>query len=60
VAGIVNGAVSLRRQATGSGTSLQALAAVPGVLGFAVPVAQTIAGAAVLLGAAAVARLRGR
>jgi predicted double-glycine peptidase len=60
VAGIVNGAISLRRQATGDRPSLNRLAAVPGVLGLAVPAAQTVAGAVLLLGNAAVARLRGR
>ena len=60
VAGIVNGAVSLRRQASLDEPSLGSLAAIPGVLGLAVPAAQTVAGAATLLGAAALSRLRGR
>ena len=60
VAGVVNGAVSLRRQVTDGGPSLGSLAAIPGVLGLAVPAAQTVAGAALLLGTAAIARLRGR
>lgn len=60
VAGIVNGAVSLRRQATDGRPSLNSLAAVPGVLGLVVPAAQTVAGAAMLLGAAAMERIRGR
>lgn len=60
VAGVVNGAISLRRQATGDRPTLNRLAAAPGLLGLAVPVAQTAAGAALLLGNAAVARLRGR
>jgi hypothetical protein len=60
VAGIVNGSVSLRRQATENGPSLRSLAAIPGLLGLVVPAAQTLAGAAVVLGAAAAERLRGR
>ena len=60
VAGCVNGAVSLRRQALDAGPSLSSFAAIPGVLGLAVPAAQTAAGAALLLGYAAVNRLRGR
>ena len=60
VAGVVNGAVSLRRQVTDGGASLGALAVIPGVLGLTVPAAQTVAGAAALLGSAALARLRGR
>jgi hypothetical protein len=60
VAGIVNGAVSLRRQALDNGPSLSSLAAVPGALGLVVPAAQTVAGAAMLLGIAAVNRLRRR
>ena len=60
VAGIVNGAISLRQQATGGGPALNRLAAAPGLLGLTVPAAQTVAGAALLLGNAAVARLRGR
>ena len=60
IAGIVNGAISLRQQATGDHPTLSRLAAVPGVLGLVVPAAQTAAGAVVLLGNAAVARLRGR
>jgi hypothetical protein len=59
VAGIVNGAVSLRQQAFRGGPSFSSLAAIPGLLGLTVPTAQTVAGTAVLLGAAAAARLRG-
>jgi hypothetical protein len=60
VAGIVNGAMALKRTATENGPSFGSLAAIPGVLGLTVPVAQTVAGAAILLGNAALARLRGR
>jgi hypothetical protein len=60
VAGVVNAAISLRQAASGGRPALTRLAAVPGVLGLAVPAAQTLAGAALLLGNAAVARLRGR
>jgi hypothetical protein len=60
VAGVVNGAVSLRREATGDGPALNRLAAGPGVLGLAVPAAQLVAGAALVLANAAVARLRGQ
>ena len=59
IAGLVNGSVSLRRQATGGGPSLNSLAVVPGVLGLVVPAAQPVAGAAVVLGAAAAEKLRG-
>jgi hypothetical protein len=60
VAGVVNGAVSLRQEATGDGPALNRLAVAPGVLGLAVPAAQLVAGAALVLGNAAVARLRGK
>jgi hypothetical protein len=60
VAGLVNGAVSLRNAALDGGPSLGSLAAVPGVLGLAVPAVQTALGAALVLGAAAASRLRGR
>jgi hypothetical protein len=60
VAGLVNGAVSLRKQVLDGGPSLGSLAVVPGVLGLAVPTVQTVAGAALVLGAAAASRLRGR
>jgi hypothetical protein len=60
VAGIVNGSVSLRREATSHGPSANSLVAIPGLLGLVVPAAQTVAGAAVVLGAAAVEKLRGR
>jgi hypothetical protein len=60
VAGIVNGAISLRRQVTENGPSLSSLAAIPGTLGLTVPAAQAVAGAAMLLGIAAARRLRGR
>jgi len=59
VASIVNGAISLRRSASGGRPTLTRLAAVPGVLGLAVPAAQVAAGTALLLGNAAIARLRG-
>jgi hypothetical protein len=55
VAGIVNGAVSLRA-AFASGSRLQAAAAIPGALGLAVPAAQTVFGAGLLLGSALVRR----
>jgi predicted double-glycine peptidase len=60
VAGIVNGMVSLRQQAFREGPSLSSLAVIPGLLGLTVPTAQAVAGTAVLLGAAAAARLRDR
>jgi predicted double-glycine peptidase len=60
VAGLVNGAVSLRKQVLDGGPSLGSLAAVPGVLGLAVPAMQTAVGAALVLGAAAASRLRSR
>jgi hypothetical protein len=56
VAGLVNGAVSLRSAVTG-GTMSRALAAVPGALGLTVPLMQTVIGAGMLLGAA-IARRR--
>lgn len=58
VAGMVNGAVSLRQAVSTPGPGM--LAAIPGVLGLTVPAAQTIAGAAVLLGGALVDRLTAR
>jgi predicted double-glycine peptidase len=51
VAGVVNGAVSLKSALT-SGSKAQAAAAIPGVLGLVAPAAQTVFGAGVLLGAA--------
>jgi hypothetical protein len=60
VAGIINGAVSLSQQAFREGPSLSSLAVIPGLLGLTVPTAQAVAGTAVLLGAAAAARLRHR
>ncbi len=55
VAGIVNGAVSLRAAVTG-GSAAAAAAAIPGALGLVVPAAQTVFGAGLLLGAALVRR----
>ena len=60
VAGLVNGAVSLRKQALDGGPKLGSMMAVPGALGLVVPAAQTAAGAAMVLGGALVSRLRGR
>lgn len=54
VAGIVNQSVTLRSRV--SGPSLQTLAAFPGALGLLKPAAQTLVGAVMLLGAAAVRR----
>lgn len=51
VAGIVNGAMSLRAALT-SGSKARAVAAVPGTLGLAVPLFRTVVGAGMLLGAA--------
>jgi hypothetical protein len=58
VAGVVNGAVTLRRHLAEDGPGGRALAVFPGLLGLSVPAAQTVAGVALLLGAA-VARGRG-
>jgi hypothetical protein len=55
VAGIVNGAVSLRAAVTG-GSGMAAAAAIPGALGLVVPAAQTVFGAGMLLGAALMRR----
>lgn len=60
VSGIVNGAVAVRRQALEGTSALGRMAAIPGILGLTVPAAQTVAGAVVLLGNAALSRLRGR
>lgn len=49
VAGLVNGATSLRRDLAAGGPVRAALTAVPGALGLTVPAAQTAVGAALLL-----------
>ncbi|MCC7370682.1 MAG: hypothetical protein IT306_19840 [Chloroflexi bacterium] len=56
VAGVVNQSVTLRSRIGGGGGTGQTLSAFPGALGLLKPAAQTVAGAALLLGAALVRR----